>query len=133
MAVVPESLKEIVGLHTTFATETANPSVDLPGAPRGSSGYSSYKVRIQYWNARHPNGSGMWTFNVLISYDNGRSWVPNVSGAAISTNALDGQQVLNVNPNLPTDTGRIMLTVIAMLDAKSGTPQLAYRADILLP
>jgi hypothetical protein len=128
-----DQLQEIVPLHIATASETSNPFITLPGPVTGQTFYTPYKVRIQFSDALQASGSGVWTFSAQISYDRGGSWVTNVSGSPItlSATAQDGQQVLNVNPNLPTNCGQIWLWVLATLSGSPVSPVLAYRADLL--
>lgn len=127
-------LTEIVPLHTATATEASNPFVVLPGGAAAGEAFSGrYFVRIQYFNAQQASGSGVWTLSALISYNGGATFVSNVAGAALtlSTTSQFGEQVLQINPNLPTDSGRYLVMVIATLSGAPVTPQLAYRADLL--
>ncbi|SRR6266567_3075983 len=130
-----DQLQEIVPLHIATASETSNPFVVLPGPVTGDTFYTPYRVRIQFSDALQASGAGVWTFNVQISYNKGGSWVTNVSGTAItlSTTAQDGQQTLNVNPNLPTNCGQIWLWVLATLSGSPVSATIAYRADLQLP
>lgn len=128
-----EILQEVTPLHIATASETSQPFVVLPGPSTGDRTYQSYGVRIQYHDALQASGSGVWSLSVQISYDRGATWVTSATGANITltTTAQDGQQTLQVVPNLPTNSGQIWLWVLATLSGSPVTPTIAYRADLL--
>lgn len=128
-----EALQEVSSMHTITASETTGPFVVLPGTER------PYSVRVQYVNALQASGNGTWSFAAQCSYSKGASWTTKATGATVtlSTTAQNGEQTLQVVPNVLADTsamndsGQIWLRVLATLGGSPTGATLAYRADLL--
>lgn len=123
-------VQEIVGMHSLTASETSGNYVALPSV-KGS----PMSARVQYLNAQQASGSGVWTFTARVSYDLGATWTTVATGAAItlSTTIQEGEQVLSFTPASNSDAGQTWVQVLCTLTGSPVTPQLAYRADLVLP
>ena len=123
-------LQEIVGMHDITASETSNTYIVLPGGVKGD----LLKVRIQYVNAKQASGSGVWTFTVQASYNEGSSWSTVATGTAITltSTAQDNEQTLSFVPGTLPDSGQTWVQVLCTLTGTPVTPTIAYRADLLL-
>ena len=125
-----DNLLEIVGMHVITASETTNTYVVLPAGVKGE----QLKARIQYVNAQQASGSGVWTFTVQTSYNQGGSWTTVATGAAITLTATaqDSEQTLSFIPATVPDSGQTWVQVLCTLTGTPTTPTIAYRADLLV-
>ena len=90
-------------------------------------------VRIQYADAMQASGSGVWTFTVQVSYNQGTTWATVATGAAITLTATaqDAEQSLSFSPSSVPASGRALVQVLATLTGTPVTPTMAYRADLI--
>lgn len=125
-----DNVIEIVGMHVITSSETTNTYVVLPGGVKGE----QLKTRIQYINAQQASGSGVWTFTVQASYNQGGTWTTVATGAAITLTATaqDSEQTLTFIPTTVPDSGQTWVQVLCTLTGTPTTPTIAYRADLLV-
>lgn len=123
-------LQEISAMHVITASETVgNGYAVLPGDIPGA----RLAARIQYVNANQASGSGVWTFTVQISYNEGTAWTTVATGAAITLTATaqDAEQLLTFSPTTTSGQGQTWVQVLCTLTGTPVTPTIAYRADLL--
>jgi hypothetical protein len=121
---------EISPLHIITASETVgNANAALPKGTFDT----NLTARIQYSDAQQASGSGVWTFTVQLSYNQGATWVTVATGTAITLTATaqDGEQALSFSPTSPAASGQTLVQVLATLTGTPVTPTMAYRADLI--
>jgi hypothetical protein len=125
----------------TTSTSTAHSSgKTLPKATMLNPLY----VRFLYSAAQQASGSGVWTFGLSVSYDNGNSWHPDFiaddKAITLTSSAQSGEfsipfQITRadlVRPDVIADsTHAVQIRADAVLSGSPTTPTITWQADMM--